>query len=339
MDNRLTLWVVTTLVVCFCVLSFLSYARADIYLAIAASLFGALGVAFFAFMKKADRLSQVASIQSAAWREQSRKMATVEEMNRTKSMFLANMSHEIRTPLSAILGFVELMDDPALPVEERLAFSKIIRNNSEYLIKVVNDILDISKIESGRLEVRKAPTEITKVVSSVTDMLKVKAMEKDLELLVEFVSDFPRQVLVDEARVRQVLVNLIGNAIKFTKEGHVAVYVACSPGTQKDYVSFEIRVSDTGEGIDPAQQDQLFNMFAQVNTTQGERPVGTGIGLALSRRLANLMGGDVSMLESVPGKGSTFVFQLPARVVREGSPAAIKGAERNPKNNHSTFMV
>lgn len=242
------------------------------------------------------------------------KADTAELNSLTKSQFLANMSHEIRTPMSAILGFVELMDDPILPVEERLAFSKIIRSNSEYLIKVINDILDISKIENGSLAIRSVETRMVKVISSVVAMMTVKAKEKNLKLLTEYWSELPEVVLTDECRVRQILVNLIGNAIKFTKQGCVSLHGGCYPSKKPGFVCLEIIVRDTGEGLSPAQKDQLFTMFTQVNTEFGDRPIGTGLGLALSRRLANMMEGDVRILESTPGKGSSFIFSIPVKI-------------------------
>lgn len=261
------------------------------------------------------------------------KACTAESVSLIKTQFLANMSHEIRTPLSAILGFVELMDDPKLPVEERLAFSKIIRGNSEYLIKIINDILDVSKIESGKLTINSGETNLIKTISSVVSMLKVKADEKNLKLMTEYWSELPGVVLIDECRVRQILINLIGNAIKFTEQGSVSLHVGCHPLKEKGFLSLEVVVRDTGEGLSPVQKEQLFTMFTQVNTEFGDRPVGTGLGLALSRRLANIMGGEVSILESTPGKGSSFIFTLPVQV------KSVNAGQSQPRRLNSTAQT
>lgn len=341
MLTKPTAWLSPAVTICFVVIMTLAVVRADLYLILSSFLFGVVGFGLASCARAKKELEIALAESQAARTELTRKLTAARDANSSKSLFLANMSHEIRTPLSAILGFVELMDDAGLPVSERLAFSKIIRNNSEYLIKVVNDILDISKMESGKLEIRKVPTELSRVVSSVIDMMKVKADEKNLRLAREFWGSFPHQVLIDEGRVRQILVNLISNAIKFTNEGQVTVVVGCSPSRDQDSVDFEIIVRDTGEGIDPSQHGQLFNMFTQFNTGRADRPDGTGIGLALSRRLANLMGGEVALLESAPGKGSSFIFTLPARLVKEQAAELFSNGNpsKNQKNPNDQFSV
>lgn len=322
MQIELNNWLVALVALPMLTLATFATVETDIHMSLTAVLACSAAYGLFRYVRSHEILTAELLVSRDEISDLRRRLACAESANQSKSQLIANVSHEIRTPLSAILGFVELMDDCSLPVEDRLAFSKIIRNNSEYLIKVVNDILDFSRIENGRLEITNAPTDLAQVITSVAEMMKVKADEKNLALNVEFRSDFPRLVLVDEGRVRQILVNLIGNAIKFTARGVVTVQAACTPSLRADYVDFELIVRDTGEGIDPAMHDMLFTMFTQCSSHSADRPPGSGIGLALSRRLARLMNGDVDMLSSVPDEGSSFVFRLPAKVA-ESKPRRI----------------
>ena len=243
------------------------------------------------------------------------KVKVAEETCKVKSQFLASMSHEIRTPLSAILGFVELLDDPALSTEEHLEYLRIVRSNSEYLIKVVNDILDVSHLNSGKLTIEPKPTKVTQVLTSILSMLQIRADEKGLDLSIEFSSPMPGAVMIDEARLRQIIVNLVGNAIKFTPNGAVTVRAGCLPTDDPNVLMLEVVVRDSGVGIPHLERDQLFNMFSQLNTGYIDRPQGNGLGLAISKGLANMMGGDVRLLGSIPGKGSSFAFTCPTIVV------------------------
>jgi signal transduction histidine kinase len=243
------------------------------------------------------------------------KVKVAEETCKVKAQFLASMSHEIRTPLSAILGFVELLDDPCLPIEDHLEYLRIVRSNSEYLIKVVNDILDVSHLNSGKLTIEPKPTCATEVLSSVLSMMRIKADEKGLNLSIEYWSSMPTLILIDEARLRQILVNLVGNAIKFTPAGSVRLRVGCHTTNDPNTIKLEVVVRDSGVGIDPAERGQLFNIFSQLHSGYIDRSKGNGLGLSISKSLANMMGGDVDLLGSSPGKGSSFIFTCPTKLV------------------------
>ena len=229
-----------------------------------------------------------------------------EKVSRARSAFLANMSHEIRTPMNAVLGFVELILDTELTVEQRRAL-ELVRSSSEALLMILNDILDYSKIEAEHLELESIPFDVSKVVHATASLLAVRAREKHLELLAEVAPEVPRAVRGDPTRLRQVLMNLIGNAIKFTEQGEVVVSVsaAARDGTAK--LNFAIR--DTGIGIAPEHIGSVFKEFTQADSTMTRRYGGTGLGLAISQRLVGLMGGELAVKSAV-GRGSEFSFSV-----------------------------
>ncbi|MBD9358560.1 PAS domain-containing protein [Methylomonas albis] len=239
-----------------------------------------------------------------------------EAANRAKSTFLANMSHELRTPLNAILGFSKLMrKSPQLSDEHRQNLD-IINRSGEHLLTLINDVLEMAKIEVGRLHLENAPFDLGNMVRDITDMMSVRAAEKGLRLLIDQASQFPRFIAGDEARLRQVLINLVGNAIKFTQQGGVTLRL----GTRKNRIShLQIEVEDSGVGIPAADQQRIFEPFVQL----GERgdSQGTGLGLTISRQFVELMGGTLS-LESHPDQGALFRIDLP---LAEVSGADISG--------------
>jgi two-component system sensor histidine kinase/response regulator len=257
--------------------------------------------------------------------------ARIESANQAKSDFLANMSHEIRTPMTAVLGFAELLSgelrDPRLT-----GFAQQITRNGEHLLRLVDDILDLSRIEAGRLPIEQSTTDPVETLGEVVALLEHRCAGKDLVLGTTVDSEVPRRVTTDAVRLRQVLFNLIGNAIKFTPAGRIDVTMMATTTDDPSRVRLRYDVVDTGIGMTEEAVDRVFEIFTQADTSTSRRYGGSGLGLAISRRLARLLGGDVTV-RSETGKGSAFTFTLLAGLeVAEprtvGASAAVSTHER-----------
>jgi PAS domain S-box-containing protein len=245
-----------------------------------------------------------------------------EAANAAKSEFLANMSHEIRTPMTAILGFAEIVyssieccttcpDHPTCAIRAQNKENiQIIRRNGEHLLQLINDILDISKIEAGKLVTNIQPCRLPDIIADVASMMRLRAEQRGLRLSVEYETEVPETIHTDGARVRQALVNLVGNAVKFTERGGVRIVASCLPAWRDGRPAVRIKVIDTGIGIRPEDLAQLFQPFVQADASTSRKYGGTGLGLAISRHLAELLGGELAA-ESAVGAGSTFTLTIP----------------------------
>jgi signal transduction histidine kinase/DNA-binding response OmpR family regulator len=238
-----------------------------------------------------------------------------ESANTAKSAFLANMSHEIRTPMTAIVGYADLLLDPRQTQSDKLDNLQTIRRNARHLLELINDILDLSKIEAGKMKVERIDCELPQLIGDVVSLMRPRAMEKGLDFKLNFATPIPKKMKTDPLRLRQVLVNLIGNAIKFTEAGHVELRISCEVQNKCARVRFDVR--DTGIGITREQMTRLFQPFNQADDSMTRRFGGSGLGLTISQRLSTLLGGQIGA-HSEPDKGSVFSVTLDAGTVEDG---------------------
>jgi signal transduction histidine kinase len=235
--------------------------------------------------------------------------ASAEAAARVKSEFLANMSHEIRTPMISILGYADLLRDTSITTSGRADCVELIRGQGQNLLTMLSDILDIAQIETGRMEIQSERCAPTTVLDDVCAMMRPRASEKHLALEVQYASPMPQTIQTDARRMRQILVNLVGNAIKFTNTGSVKIVSRLDTSDVRRGPRLELSVIDTGIGISAEQRSQLFEAFVQADSSLTREHGGAGLGLALSKRLALMLGGDIHV-ESTLGEGSKFTLQI-----------------------------
>jgi len=264
-----------------------------------------------------------------------------ENASSAKSAFLANVSHEIRTPLGAILGFSNLLKDPTLPEEQREHYIETITRNGQALTRLIDDILDLAKVEAGQLDVEEIHFSFADLLSEVMALFQEKAQEKNIRLTLEVDSNVPKNLLSDPTRLRQILINIIGNAIKFTDVGGVDIEVSAEP-TENACNQFEVKVKDTGCGLTEEQLERLFKPFTQADNTTTRRFGGTGLGLALSKRLSEALGGDIKIADCTSNVGCTFVITFLAKTsvvqIRKPVPKTESAASK-PLNDVRVLLV
>ncbi len=250
-------------------------------------------------------------VRARTERELTNAKLAAEAANRAKSEFLANMSHEIRTPLAVVLGFTDLLITRDRPRAEVLEHLRTIRRNADHLLNIINTILDLAKIEAEKFELELADCPPRQIVEEVASSLRVSANQKHLKLDVEFVDPLPTAIRTDAGRLRQILLNLVGNAIKFTHSGGVRITVSHHSG-KNARGRLRFAVADTGIGLTAAEIGGLFQPFTQADMSDSRRFGGTGLGLAISQKLAGMLGGRIEVC-SEPLAGSTFTLSIDAR--------------------------
>lgn len=260
-----------------------------------------------------------------------------EKANTAKSEFLANMSHEIRTPMNAIMGLSDIIMEESRG-RKVYAYACDIKSASRNLLTIINDILDLSKVEAGKMELVTADYDIRTVVGDVVHMMGIAALRHGLQLKCEYDESIPCKYHGDDGRIKQILINIMNNAVKFTKAGHVKVMVGGQPGTEPGTELLIFRVEDTGCGIRQEDLEKIFENFKQVDSRRNREVEGTGLGLSITKRLVQLMNGTIEV-ESVYGQGTTFIVKLPQRIVDNRTLAEMPGVPERENVQVDTFVV
>ena len=269
-----------------------------------------IGLLFHAFKDMQARLLSSRDTLESYQAELEDKVEKVQAADQAKSAFLAKMSHEIRTPMNGVIGMAELLQQTPLS-QQQSRYLTIIQKSSNNLLDIINDILDFSKIESGKLELRKEPMDLVNLFEEVQQLFEQAVAVKGLRLSLTLEPDLPKRLIGDEQRLRQVLINLIGNAIKFTAQGWIDVKVT-KESQQEETVQVRVRVSDSGIGLSHEEQEKIFESFRQADDSSSRRYGGTGLGLSIARQLIHLMGGEIGV-QSAPGEGAVFWFTVPLK--------------------------
>jgi signal transduction histidine kinase/DNA-binding response OmpR family regulator len=282
------------------------------------------GLATVVFVLSCTMISLITGAMRRANRRAKEARQQAEAANRAKSVFLANMSHDLRTPLNAILGFSNLMrNDVSLSAEQRRT-SDIVNRSGEHLLGLINGVLDMAKIEAGRVALEEKVFDARAMMRDLADMMRGRAEAKGLQLVLEISEGFPVAVLADEGKLRQVVVNLLGNAVKFTSQGGVTLRLASGSTAESDRLELIIEIEDSGEGIEKEDRERIFEPFVQLGNTSSQE--GTGLGLAITRQFVELMGGSVHV-ESAPVRGSVFRVEVPVKVSGVSEMAAARVRE------------
>ncbi|MBU0485308.1 MAG: cache domain-containing protein [Proteobacteria bacterium] len=271
--------------------------------------------------KHRDHLEEEVAERTHALQEKNSQLELAKEAaetaNRAKSVFLANMSHELRTPLNAILGFAQVLKNDRNATDEQRENLEIISRSGEHLLHLINNVLDISKIESGRLELEESPCDLHQLIQGIRSIMYAQAASKGLSFTLEQDPELPRQILVDAGKLRQVFINLIGNGVKYTAHGGIVLRALLQVMENPEQARLRFEVADTGPGIREENQERIFAPFVQL----GERPpteAGTGLGLAICKQYVELMGGEIGVAGGPDGVGTVFFFEIPAEVLPSG---------------------